>query len=245
MKKLLAIALAFVMLFALTVTVAAEEVILSEDTLFFSASNWTQYDAETTTADFAAALATPGAYLVITRSAPTDITSYDLGYEKFCITDSWWAGRIANDAGEEINVVRLGTGAHTIEAATTQSNSPYDVSLDCVLDDGTKVWYDAAEFLAIWTAAGFDLGGPNLVVISNTSSTAYDIVNFSIVVPDAPIAAPEEAPAEEEAPVEEEAPATEEEAPAEEESEPADTGLALAVVPMLVAAAAVVISKRR
>ncbi len=57
----------------------------------------------------------------------------------------------------------------------------------------------------------------------------------------------EEAPAEEEAPAVEEAPAEEEtEAPAvEETTEPADTGLALAVVPMLVAAVAVVASKRR
>ncbi len=51
----------------------------------------------------------------------------------------------------------------------------------------------------------------------------------------------------EEAPVEDEAPAedTTDEAPATEDEAPADTGLALAIVPMVVAAAVVVASKRK
>ncbi len=244
MKKLLSIALALVLAFALTVNVFAEEVIYSEDIMFFSASNWSQYTLDITVADFAAKLATPGAYVVITRSAPTDVVYADGGYEKFCMTDGWWSGNLGTDAdGNTINTMRLGTGGHTIAVSPE-----FDVLLDCVLDDGVKVWYDAAAFLAQFES--FTNGGSELLLISNTSSTAYDVVNISIVVPDEPIAAPE-APAEEEAPAEDtttEAPAedTTTEAPAVEETDaPAETGLALAVVPAVVALAAVVLSKKR
>ncbi len=88
------------------------------------------------------------------------------------------------------------------------------------------------------------LKGPSYGVnLTNVAVEALEITSDKIS------GAAEEAPAEEEAPVEEEAPAVEEEAPAAEEEapveEPAKTGLALAVVPMVVAAVAVVASKRR
>ncbi len=251
MKKVLSIVLAIALVLSLSVVAFAEEKLIDEKLMFFSASNWSQYTADTTMADLVAALQTPGAYLVITRSnEPTDIDWDNGGYEKFCITDSWWAGRIPNDAGEEINVVRLGTGKHTI-ANMTAAGAPYDVSLDCVLDDGINVWYDGAALAAILVDCGFTAGGPAIEVTSNTSSADYDVVNMAVVIPDEPIAAPE-APVEEEAPAEdvpavEDTPAVEEtpavDAPADEA--PAETGLALAIVPMIVALAAVVVSKKR
>ena len=243
MKKLLAIVMAVAMLMAMSVTVSAEEVILSEDTLFFSCGNWEQYDATTTITDLIDALATPGCYLVITRSAESDALPHPDGYEKFFMTDSWWSGRVANDEGEEINGVRFGTANHT-DAMATANGNVNDVTIDCVLDDGIKVWYDGAELYKIFTEGNFNAGGSGLVFVSNTSATSYKITNFSVVVPDEPIVAPET----EEAPVEDtttEAPAedTTTEAPADEE--PADTGLALAVVPAIVALAAVALSKKR
>lgn len=254
MKKLLSIALAFVMLFALTVSVAAEEVIISEKTMFFSNGNWVQYDTEISTADFVAALETPGAYFVITRgSEATGELAYTAGgWEKFNILDSWWSGNYPVEDGSTCQWIALGTANHNITVAT-EGGQPYDVHIDCVLDDGIEVWYNAADILAAWTAGGYNTSGANLTVISNSSpDDIYDIVNIAVVVPDEPIAAPE-APAEEEAPVEDvpvvEDPANAEiiiEVPVEDTTEaPAETGLALAVVPMIVALAAAVVSKRR
>ncbi len=83
------------------------------------------------------------------------------------------------------------------------------------------------------------LKGPSYGV--NLTEVAVEVVE---ITSDKISDAAEEAPVEEET----EAPAedTTEEAPAEEETEaPAETGLALAVVPMIVAAAAVALSKKR
>ena len=254
MKKLLSIALAIVLALALTVSVFAEEVLVSEDTMFFSNGNWVQYDTEIDTADFVAALETPGAYLVFTRgSAATDALAYgNGGWEKFLILDSWWSGNYPQGDGTTIQWIALGTANHNI-AVTTAGGQPYDVHIDCVLDDGIKAWYDAADILAAWTAGAYNTSGAKLTLISNSSpDDVYDIVNVSVVVPDEPIAAPE-APAEEETPVED-VPAVEDpavgdtitEVPAEDVTEaPADTGLALAIVPMIVAMAAAVVSKKR
>lgn len=61
MKKIFAIAMAVVMLFAMTIAVSADEVIWSEDILFATASSWTATELETPLADFLTYLATPGA----------------------------------------------------------------------------------------------------------------------------------------------------------------------------------------
>ena len=70
--------------------------------------------------------------------------------------------------------------------------------------------------------------------------------SVSVIVPDAPVEAPAETPAENtETPAENtEAPAENTEAPAET-SEPANTGIVLALLPMAVAEAAVVVSKSK
>ena len=89
-------------------------------------------------------------------------------------------------------------------------------------------------------------GAPHFISNEGAGDGIYKITNVSIIVPDAPIEAPAETPAENtEAPAENtEAPAENTEAPAET-SEPADTGIVLALLPMAVAAAAVVVSKRK
>ncbi len=245
MKKIFAIAMAVVMLFAMTIAVSADEVVYTEDILFMTASSWTQTELEITVADFVAALQTSGAELRIHRSeaAPEDYWGVEGGYEKFCITDGWWAGRIPNDAGEEINTVRLGTGVHTI-ANSVELNQPYDVSLDCLYDDGIVVAYDANALATILVDCGFTSGGSSVQFISNTSVSNYDITNITIVVPDTPYVAPEveEEPAPEEPAVEPEVETEEPEVEAEDT--PADTGLTLAVLPAVIALAVVSFKKR-
>ena len=240
MKKLLSIALALVLALALTVNVFADEVIYSEDLMFFKIGSWESYPLEITTEDFIEALKTPGAYVVITRSAPSDITEWVDGlYEKFCMTDSWYSLNLGADSkGETINHVRMGTKGHTIADAGNE-----DVAVDCVYDDGVKVWYNAADLLPLWEV--WTPGSSELLLISNTSSTAYEVANFSIVVPDEVPGGAAEAPVEE-TPAVEDTPAVEETPAVEDTSEaPAETGLALAIVPMIVALAAVVASKKR
>ena len=250
MKKILAIALALVMALALSVTAFADEVILSEDTMFFSNGNWNEYDTEIGTDAFYAALQTPGAYLVFTRdTAATDVLAYgNGGWEKFLILDSWWSGTHTKGDESTSQWIALGTANHTIAMAVA-GGQPYDVDIDCVLDDGIKAWYDCADILAIWEAGAYNTtgGGDVLHLISNSSpDDQYKIINVSVVVPAEPIVVEEETPAVEEEPAVEETPADDTPAVEEpKEEKPADTGLALAVVPMIVAAAAVVLSKKR
>ncbi len=97
-----------------------------------------------------------------------------------------------------------------------------------------------------WLQPGF--GGKDN--FDNRPETITSVEVTFVVDPDAAAAAPAPAPAEE-APAPAPAPAPAEEAPAPapapaaETSEPAETGIVLAVLPMAVAAAAVVISKRK
>lgn len=248
MKKFLAILAALVMVLSLTLCVAADdEVVLSEDLLFFTAGNWSQFDLETTIEDLMEALATPGSYFVVTRSnEPTDTVLYtDGGYEKFFMTDGWWSMRVPNDADEEINGIRMGTANHTMDMVTADGK-PTDVTIDPVLDDGIKVWYDSAELLEIMNAALPESHGSSIVFVSNTSSTTYKITNISVVVPAEPIVTEtvDETPADTTT-ENTETPADNTTTETPVEKEPAETGIALAVVPMAVAAVAVALSKKR
>ncbi len=242
MKKIFAIAMAVVMLFAMTVAVSADEVLLSEDILFMHAGNWEQTEWETTLTDFLAACATPGAEFRITRSAPTDVVYPAEGaYEKFVITDGWWAFQAPEDGedGATSNTLRLGTGQHTQAAAEESVGKVYDVHVDCLWDDGTVVAYLGQDIVDAFTNWMPENHGDNVVFVSNTSTTSYDIINISVVVPDEPYVAPEveEAPAEE--------PAVETEEPAvEAEETPAETGLALSLIPAAIALAVVVLKRR-
>ncbi len=236
MKKFVSIVLAMLMVCAMAVTVCAEEVLFSEDIPFWDAGNWSEYDI--TDEGFFELLNNESAYLVFTRDKETHIEFADGVYEKFCLVNSWWGTTFPNPLDEACNFIQLGTAGHG-------SAEEASVLVDCVYDDGIKVMWPAKAIYDI-LAANDALGKGGAHLISNTSSTDYKIINVSIIVPDAPIEAPAETPAENtEAPAENtEAPAENTEAPAET-SEPADTGIVLALLPMAVAAAAVVVSKRK
>ncbi len=202
------------------------EAVYSEELSSFKSGSWEICTLGISTSDFIEALKTPGAYVVITRSNPSEYTEFiDGNYEKFCFTDGAYSLNLGvRDDGKTINRINMGTLSHTFADVG-------DVQLDAAYDDGTVIWYAASDLLPLWETW---TGSEELLLISNTSTTSYNIVNFEIVVPatsstDAPV---EDTPAEDTS--------------AEEETEaPAETGLALAVVPMIVAAAAVVLSKKR
>ncbi len=245
MKKVFAIVMTLVMLLGMSVMAHADEVVFEEEVLFLHAGQFNHIELTVSYDDFMAALATPGAEMRITRSAPTDVVYPSEGaYEKFCMTDTWWAITTPLTEGTD-NLLKLGTGQHTIAESTVQSGNPYDVNIDCLWDDGTVVAYDAQAILDAFNTWMPESHGPNLVLASNTSTESYDVIAISIVVPDEPYVAPEvEAPAEEPAP-ETEAPETE--APAEDtpaEEAPAETGVALALLPAAVALAVVAFKKR-
>ena len=111
--------------------------------------------------------------------------------------------------------------------------------VNTVNEDGTITGtVNLGDVLANYIEFGGDVAS---IVDCGIQLWAQDFLLHKLVIStDAPVETPateEEAPAEDV----EEAPATEE-APAEE---PAETGLALAVVPMIIAALAVVVSKKR
>ncbi len=218
------------MLFAMTVVVSAEDTVLySEDTLFFSAGNWNAYELK---AEIIDALATEGAVMVITRSNESGIvfTGEEGGpYEKFCFNDTWYSGLY-----HDVNNIQLGTAGHTSDL------EPTAYILDCLKDDGIKIYYDGNAIYNAWIEGNFNAGGAPQIISNCSVDGAYDISNISVIIPAEPIVAetPEEAPAEE-TPAEE---TPVEETPAEDT--PAETGLTLAVLPAVIALAVVAFKKR-
>lgn len=252
MKKLLAVLMAVAMLCAMSVTVFADEVVYSEDTMFWKNGNWSDYTTELGTDVLAEQLAKENAYLVITRSNTPDGMAYPEHWEKFCILDAWWSGAHDPGNGESCQWIAMGTANHTIAMAEANGQQ-YDVHIDAVLDDGIQVWYNGADIMEVWTAGNYNVtgGGDTLYIISNSNpDDVYSITNVSIIITDAPVGTDaEEAPADDantEAPVENtETPADTTTTETPVEKEPANTGIALAVVHMMVAAAAVALSKKR
>ncbi len=255
MKKFLAILAALVMVLSLTLCVAADEVLcevdFSKGLTEFACGNWsTKTPDDFTMEDFVSALSTPGAQLVLTRSEAVKVDTYPDGYEKFCITDGWYAMAVA-EGDSTANCVKLGTAVHTIEMATA-NDAPYDVHVDALTDDGVTITWDGNAIAEIINASwSVDTCGNSVVIISNTSAWNYDIVSLAVVVPETAAETPaDETPAEDTTEnTETPADTTENTETAEEttpvEKEPANTGVALAVVPMAVAAVAVALSKKR
>ncbi len=240
MKKFVSIVLAMLMVCAMAVTVCAEEVLYSEDIPFWDAGNWSETDLTDADGNFFELLNNENAYLVLTRSVETHIEFTDSTWEKFCLLDSWWSAKYPNPTDAECQWIQLGTAGHT-------SADEASILVDCVSDDGIKVMWPAKQIYDLLEANGaLGKGAPHFISNEGAGDGIYKITNVSIIVPDAPIEAPAETPAENtEAPAENtEAPAENTEAPAET-SEPADTGIVLALLPMAVAAAAVVVSKRK
>ncbi len=241
MKKVLSIALALCMMLTLTVCVFADdEVVWSEDTMFFSAGNWESYTVEDPDG-LLEALQTEGAVLTITRSAESGVTGGGTSdsYENFVLIDSWYACD---------PYVWLGTAGHT--AADEPSKEGL---IDCLSDDGLVCTYDAATVYAAYEAAG-GLDGGSPIIVSNTSASGvYSITNISVIVPETPIettSSDDEAESTDESADAETAEETAEETTEASSTETStasspDTGVALALVPMAIAGIAVVSSKRR
>ncbi len=238
MKKFVSIVLALLMVCAMAVTVCAEEVLYSEDTPFWDAGNWTEYDV--TDATFFELLNNEDAYLVITRDTETHISFADGAWEKFCILDSWWSAKYPNATDAECQWIQLGTAGHT-------SADEASILVDCVYDDGIRVMWPAKAIYDLLEANdALGKGNAHFICNEGAGEGIYKITNISIIIPDVP-AEETTAPAEDTtAPAEDTTePATDTTAPVEETSEPANTGIVLALLPMAVAAAAVVASKRK
>ncbi len=213
MKKLFAIVLAMVMLFAMTVAVSAEEVI------FTLAQCEGQDNQGTALADY-----------VLAGVFYTD--KYITNWKNGTVWDELLAALAVEGA-----VVRVGFEGE-VTAVGYQTSTTERAEVEGVAADGVLT-VDAAALLAVATPAIDGMEWGNFYVIG----TAGSIVKSIEVVTGAEAPA-DEAPADE-TPADE-APA--DEAPADETPEteaPAETGVALAVIPAIVAMAAVVISKKR
>lgn len=226
MKKILAALLAVVMLFALAVPAFAEENVV------FESAEGTAFADCVNSWDF---FGTDG-YWGREAANCMSVTWADIkpimeeGGAVFTYVYS------ANAAGGPtlnltFNGESAGNGVKVPFTVTDLGDGKFEATL--ALDDMVKAWTDAG--LTLDDAEAF------LIQVETSNFKLYS-AKF-VTGADAAAAAPAEttAPAQE-APAETTAPA--EEAPAET-STPAETGIVLAVLPMAVAAAAVVISKRR
>ncbi len=225
MKKFVSIVLALVLVLSMSVVAFADETLFEHEIPFPEDNGWWKEDLDLkSNADLVAALKTEGAKLVIKADAivadGADGHGYQYGFQD---TGNWTNVLVHfNFAGGEGNL-----------------------AADSVVVDGDYaiITVDGATMISIAEAAGATLEAYNWINGACAGAKTYSI---SVIVPDAPVEAPAETPAENtEAPAENtEAPAENTEAPAET-SEPADTGIVLALLPMAVAAAAVVVSKRK
>ena len=173
LKKLLAViaTVCMVVVIATVCVLADDEVIWSEDTMFFSAGNWESYTIEDPDG-LLEALQTDGAVLTITRDAESGVTDggTSSAYENFILIDSWYTCD---------PYVWLGTAGHT-----TADEPSKEGLIDCLSDDGLVCTYDAATVYAAYKdAGGLDGGSP--IIVSNTSASGvYNITNISVIVPE-------------------------------------------------------------
>ncbi|MCD8006822.1 MAG: hypothetical protein LUF29_07630 [Oscillospiraceae bacterium] len=245
MKKFVSIAIALVMVLSLTVCAIADDALLSEDTMFWSNGNWSDYTLDDITMPaLLEALQTEGACLVLTRDTESTIEFGDGTWEKFCILDSWWSG---SDVTTGNSWVVLGTGKSTSE------DEPGTGIIDCVYDDGITIMWDGATVAQALIDGGFNSEGGVTIISNSSNDGAYKIINVSVVISEyASSASTEEESAEEETTEEAESAETSETTESTESTETTsastsspDTGVALALVPMAIAGIAVVSSKRR
>lgn len=220
MKKILSIVLAAVLVLSMSVIAFADETLFEHEVPFPEDNGWWQDYADLrSNADLLAALKTEGAKLVIKADAIAGDGADGHGFQYgFQDTNSW------------INVL----------VHSNFANGEGNVGAESVVIDGDYaiITVDGAAFMAAAQTAGAELNAFNWINGACGGAKTYSV---SVVIPDAPAEAPAENT---EAPAENtEAPA--ETTPAEETSEPANTGIVLALLPMAVAAAAVVVSKRK
>lgn len=217
MKKLLAIIMAMVMVFALTVAVAADEEVIFEYTSPYALQiGWTtlfEHGSEEAMALYEA-LATEGAVFKMTG---TDLTEADMAED-----GAWFQLCTQDQAGW--------TPAGDFK--TEDVGETYEFS-----DAGYTITVPADVIYAALSSSGLDASSLGYVLNSGNWSKATTNVTVKVVAPAAAAEAPAEAPAETSA----ETPA---ETPAEAPAAP-QTGIALAVVPAVMALAAAAVTKRR
>ncbi len=219
MKKILSIAVAMIMVLALSVCAFADEIV------YTMASTQGQDTENAALADGVAMASTQG--------------------DSYCrISTNWvgggseWNAIIAAVQTEGAYIKLTYTG--TLNSVVFQSeNGSYETTSDFVVTEGEKnvAMVSCADIVANSPVAlSGDFGGWANFMLDTTDCTLY---GFEVVIPDAaPAETPAETTSEPETPAE---PAVE--APAQET--PAKTGVVLAVLPMAVAAAALALSKKR
>lgn len=220
MKKVLSIVLAAILVLSMSVVALAEEVLFTYEVKFPEEHGWWKDDQDfKSNADFIAALQTEGAKVVIKADAAVADGAEGHGFQ-------YGIQETVDDWGNVLCHSNFANGEGAIGADSAVVDGDY-----------SYITFDATAFLAACEANGVSTESWQWI----HGAAAGKTYSVSVVIPDAAAEAPAEnteAPAENtEAPAETTAPA--------ETSEPANTGIVLALLPMAAAAAAIVVSKRK
>ena len=218
MKKFVSIVLAMILVLSMSVVALAEEVLLTYEVQFPEEHGWWKDDQDfKSNADFIAALQTEGAKVVVKADAAVADGAEGHGFQ-------YGIQETVDDWGNVLCHSNFANGEGAIGADSAIVDGDY-----------SYITFDAAAFLAACEANGVSTESWQWI----NGAAAGKTYSISVIVPDAPAAETTEPAAETNEPAAETAPA------ADETSEPANTGIVLALLPMAVAAAAVVVSKRK
>ena len=218
MKKFVSIVLAMILVLSMSVVALAEEVLFTYEVKFPEEHGWWKDDQDfKSNADFIAALQTEGAKVVVKADAAVADGAEGHGFQ-------YGIQETVDDWGNVLCHSNFANGEGAIGADSAIVDGDY-----------SYITFDAAAFLAACEANGVSTESWQWI----NDAAAGKTYSISVIVPDAPAAETTEPAAETNEPAAETAPA------ADETSEPANTGIVLALLPMAVAAAAVVVSKRK
>lgn len=218
MKKFVSIVLAMILVLSMSVVALAEEVLFTYEVKFPEEHGWWKDDQDfKSNADFIAALQTEGAKVVVKADAAVADGAEGHGFQ-------YGIQETVDDWGNVLCHSNFANGEGAIGADSAIVDGDY-----------SYITFDAAAFLAACEANGVSTESWQWI----NGAAAGKTYSISVIVPDAPAAETTEPAAETNEPAAETAPA------ADETSEPANTGIVLALLPMAIAAAAVVASKRK
>lgn len=223
MKKVLSVLLALIMVCALSVSVFAEEVVYSMTT--------TQGQNQEAL-DLPATLTMSDSFSRIATNWVGGGTEYNAIIEAINTPDASIVITYTGSITKFLIQTEKGTEDGTVELAPVEVDGKNVATIPC------------SDVIAAmpFACANTDVGWGNIAFICEDGAV---LESFKIVTgAEAPAAAPADdttAPADDAA----DTTAPVETAPADETSTPADTGIVLAVLPMAIAAAAVVVSKRK
>ena len=218
MKKFVSIVLAMILVLSMSVVALAEEVLFTYEVKFPEEHGWWKDDQDfKSNADFIAALQTEGAKVVVKADAAVADGAEGHGFQ-------YGIQETVDDWGNVLCHSNFANGEGAIGADSAIVDGDY-----------SYITFDAAAFLAACEANGVSTESWQWI----NGAAAGKTYSISVIVPDAPAAETTAPAAETNEPAAETAPA------ADETSEPANTGIVLALLPMAVAAAAVVVSKRK